>query len=97
MHAWFAAAADARYAVVVPIIGVQVCKLNFIMISMKSSENSQSLLPMCQGFRWAIDNDKWQARVDSIKPVFEGESVDICLNFTLALAQLLDTTQDFLQ
>lgn len=24
-----------------------------------------------QGFRWAIDNDKWQARVDSIKPVFE--------------------------
>lgn len=26
-----------------------------------------------QGFRWAVDNDKWQARVDSIKPVFEGE------------------------
>lgn len=26
-----------------------------------------------QGFRWAIDNDKWQARVDSIKPVFEGK------------------------
>lgn len=24
MHAWFAAAADTRYAVVVPIIGVQV-------------------------------------------------------------------------
>ncbi|EXC19460.1 hypothetical protein L484_006155 [Morus notabilis] len=23
-----------------------------------------------QGFRWAVDNDKWQARVDSIKPVF---------------------------
>ncbi|KAK7351476.1 hypothetical protein VNO77_10972 [Canavalia gladiata] len=46
MHAWFAAAADTRYAVVVPLIGVQ-------------------------GFRWAIDNDKWQARVDSIKPLFE--------------------------
>ncbi|OWM87786.1 hypothetical protein CDL15_Pgr019369 [Punica granatum] len=46
MHAWFAAFADTRYAVVVPIIGVQ-------------------------GFRWAIDNDMWQARVDSIKAVFE--------------------------
>ncbi|GAU14202.1 hypothetical protein TSUD_307620 [Trifolium subterraneum] len=46
MHAWFAAAADTRYAVVAPLIGVQ-------------------------GFRWAVDNDKWQARVDSIKPVFE--------------------------
>ncbi|XP_048331954.2 uncharacterized protein LOC125423016 isoform X2 [Ziziphus jujuba] len=46
MHAWFAAAADTRYAVVAPIIGVQ-------------------------GFRWAIENDKWQGRVDSIKPVFE--------------------------
>ncbi|KAJ7965972.1 alpha/beta-Hydrolases superfamily protein [Quillaja saponaria] len=52
MHAWFAAAADTRYAVVVPIIGVQ-------------------------GFRWAIDNDKWQGRVDSIKPVFEAARVDL--------------------
>ncbi|KAJ0232397.1 AB hydrolase-1 domain-containing protein [Hirschfeldia incana] len=24
-----------------------------------------------QGFRWAIDNDAWQARVNSLKPVFE--------------------------
>ncbi|KAH1253016.1 putative esterase YitV [Glycine max] len=46
MHAWFAAVADTRYAVVAPLIGVQ-------------------------GFRWAMDNDKWQARVDSIKPLFE--------------------------
>nr|KYP65176.1 Putative esterase yitV [Cajanus cajan] len=46
MDAWFAAVADTRYAVVVPLIGVQ-------------------------GFRWAIDNDKWQGRVDSIKPLFE--------------------------
>ncbi|KAL5558824.1 hypothetical protein UlMin_035035 [Ulmus minor] len=46
MHAWFAAFADTRYAVVAPIIGVQ-------------------------GFRWAIENDKWKARVDSLKPVFE--------------------------
>lgn len=46
MHAWFAAAADPRYAVAVPIIGVQ-------------------------GFRWAIDNNKWHARVASIKDVFE--------------------------
>ncbi|XP_010249673.1 PREDICTED: uncharacterized protein LOC104592159 [Nelumbo nucifera] len=52
MHAWFAAAADTRYGVVVPIIGVQ-------------------------GFRWAIDNDKWQARVDSIKRVFEEARVDL--------------------
>lgn len=27
MHAWFGAAADTRYAVVVPIIGVQVLHL----------------------------------------------------------------------
>ncbi|RZR91478.1 hypothetical protein BHM03_00019593 [Ensete ventricosum] len=26
-----------------------------------------------EGFRWALDNDKWHARVDSIKPVFEGQ------------------------
>ncbi|KAG7024623.1 hypothetical protein SDJN02_13441, partial [Cucurbita argyrosperma subsp. argyrosperma] len=42
MHAWFAAAADTRYSVVVPIIGVQC-------------------------FRWAIDNDKWQARVEKAR------------------------------
>ncbi|KAL2940071.1 putative esterase YitV [Bienertia sinuspersici] len=30
-----------------------------------------------QGFRWAIDNDKWQARVDSIKGVFEEAHVDL--------------------
>ncbi|KNA17983.1 hypothetical protein SOVF_074840 [Spinacia oleracea] len=52
MHAWFAAFADTRYAVVAPIIGVQ-------------------------GFRWAIDNDKWQGRVDSIKAVFEEARVDL--------------------
>ncbi|KAF3341432.1 hydrolase YtaP [Carex littledalei] len=52
MHAWFAAAVDARYSVAVPIIGVQ-------------------------GFRWAIDNDKWQARVDSIKPPFEAARIDL--------------------
>ncbi|KAF9601414.1 hypothetical protein IFM89_019687 [Coptis chinensis] len=55
MHAWFAAVVDPRYAVVVPIIGVQ-------------------------GFRWAIDNDKWQARVDSIKPVFAVAAVDLGKN-----------------
>ncbi|XP_022875497.1 uncharacterized protein LOC111393938 isoform X3 [Olea europaea var. sylvestris] len=52
MHAWFAAAADTRYSVVVPIIGVQ-------------------------GFRWAIEHDKWQARVDSIKAVFEEARIDL--------------------
>ncbi|GFQ01986.1 protein tesmin/tso1-like cxc 5 [Phtheirospermum japonicum] len=52
MHAWFAAAADTRYSVVVPIIGVQ-------------------------GFRWAIENEKWQARVDSIKAVFEEARNDL--------------------
>ncbi|KAL3337644.1 hypothetical protein AABB24_029993 [Solanum stoloniferum] len=46
MHAWFAAFANTRYSIVVPIIGVQ-------------------------GFRWAIEHDRWQARVDSIKDVFE--------------------------
>ncbi|KAL9227295.1 hypothetical protein vseg_003000 [Gypsophila vaccaria] len=52
MHAWFAAFADTRYAVVVPIIGVQ-------------------------GFRWAIDNEKWHGRVDSIKAVFEEARIDL--------------------
>ncbi|XP_022975811.1 uncharacterized protein LOC111476405 isoform X2 [Cucurbita maxima] len=55
MHAWFAAAADTRYSVVVPIIGVQC-------------------------FRWAIDNDKWQARVESIKPVFEEARIELGMN-----------------
>lgn len=45
MHAWFAAVADTRYSVIVPIIGVQ-------------------------GFRWALANGKWHARVNSIKPIF---------------------------
>ncbi|KAL8237270.1 hypothetical protein R6Q59_018351 [Mikania micrantha] len=30
-----------------------------------------------QGFRWAVDNDKWQARVDSIRSVFEEAQVDL--------------------
>ncbi|CAK8568827.1 unnamed protein product [Lathyrus sativus] len=55
MHSWFAAAADTRYSVVVPIIAVQ-------------------------GFQWAIENDKWHARVDSIRPVFEVASKDLCKN-----------------
>ncbi|WZZ36927.1 putative esterase YitV [Brassica napus] len=30
-----------------------------------------------QGFRWAIDNDAWQARVDSLKPLFEVARIDM--------------------
>lgn len=30
-----------------------------------------------QGFRWAIENDKWQGRVDSIKAVFEEARTDL--------------------
>ncbi|KAL5729180.1 hypothetical protein ACHQM5_002162 [Ranunculus cassubicifolius] len=30
-----------------------------------------------QGFRWAVDNDKWQARVDSIKAVFAETASDL--------------------
>ncbi|KAK4274288.1 hypothetical protein QN277_017534 [Acacia crassicarpa] len=52
MHAWFAAFADTRYAVVAPLIGVQ-------------------------GFGWALDNDKWHARVDSIRPMFEAACDDL--------------------
>ncbi|KAF8099340.1 hypothetical protein N665_0245s0018 [Sinapis alba] len=52
MHAWFAAAADTRYSVAVPLIGVQ-------------------------GFRWAIENDEWEARVNSIKPLFEEARIDM--------------------
>jgi len=57
MHAWFAAAADTRYSVAVPLIGVQ-------------------------GFRWAIDNDEWEARVNSIKPLFEAARIDLGKNET---------------
>ncbi|KAH9300041.1 hypothetical protein KI387_011624, partial [Taxus chinensis] len=52
MHAWFAAVADPRYAVVVPIIGVQ-------------------------GFGWAIENNRWHARVASIQNVFEEAKNDL--------------------
>ncbi|CAN8252300.1 unnamed protein product [Cochlearia groenlandica] len=55
MHAWFATAADTRYSVCVPIIGVQ-------------------------GFRWAIDNDEWEARVNSLKPLFEAARIDMGKN-----------------
>ncbi|CAH2044437.1 unnamed protein product [Thlaspi arvense] len=30
-----------------------------------------------QGFRWAIDNDKWQGRVNSLKPLFEEARIDM--------------------
>lgn len=30
-----------------------------------------------QGFRWAIDNNKWQARANSIKPLFEEARIDL--------------------
>ncbi|CAN6190785.1 unnamed protein product [Urochloa humidicola] len=33
-----------------------------------------------QGFRWAIDNNKWQARVNSIKPLFEEARIDLGKN-----------------
>lgn len=33
MHAWFAAAADKRYSVVVPIIGVQVKSTSFLIVN----------------------------------------------------------------
>ncbi|GMG99065.1 hypothetical protein Nepgr_000905 [Nepenthes gracilis] len=52
MHAWFAAFADTRYAVVVPVIGVQ-------------------------GFQWAIEHDRWQARVATLKPVFVEACADL--------------------
>ncbi|XP_050215253.1 uncharacterized protein LOC130014441 [Mercurialis annua] len=55
MLSWLAAVADTRYAVTVPIFGVQ-------------------------GFRWAIDNDKWGSRVDTIRPVFEEAQKDLGKN-----------------
>ncbi|CAH8353495.1 unnamed protein product [Eruca vesicaria subsp. sativa] len=30
-----------------------------------------------QGFKWAIENDAWQARVNSIKPLFEEAKIDM--------------------
>lgn len=72
MHAWFAAAADTRYSVVVPIIGVQVGVFRYNSVGKRVYTVSMSL--QFQGFRWAIVHDKWQARVDSIKAVFEGET-----------------------
>ncbi|XP_042031635.1 putative esterase YitV [Salvia splendens] len=52
MHTWLGAAAETRYSVVAPVIGVQ-------------------------GFRWAIEHDMWQARVDSLKRLFEEARVDL--------------------
>ncbi|CAH1432947.1 unnamed protein product [Lactuca virosa] len=52
MSAWFAAFADTRYSVAVPVNAVQ-------------------------SFRWAIDNDQWEAQVDSMKPVFEVARIDL--------------------
>ncbi|KAL3701290.1 hypothetical protein R1sor_019312 [Riccia sorocarpa] len=46
MHAWYAAVADSRIAVVVPMIAVQC-------------------------FSWAVVNNRWHARVQSIPHVFE--------------------------
>ncbi|KAK9267968.1 hypothetical protein L1049_010405 [Liquidambar formosana] len=33
-----------------------------------------------KGFRWAIDNAKWQGRIDSIKPLFEESRADLGKN-----------------
>ncbi|CAN8277250.1 unnamed protein product [Cochlearia groenlandica] len=55
MHTWFAVAADTRYSVAAPLIGVQ-------------------------GFRWAIDNNQWQGRVNSLKPLFEEARIDLGKN-----------------
>ncbi|OEL31557.1 hypothetical protein BAE44_0007420 [Dichanthelium oligosanthes] len=35
------------------------------------------LSPVLKGFRWAMDNNKWQARVNSIKPLFEEARIDL--------------------
>jgi hypothetical protein len=35
---------------------------------------------MLQGFRWAIENDEWEARVNSIKPLFEEARIDLGKN-----------------
>ncbi|CAH1432945.1 unnamed protein product [Lactuca virosa] len=35
------------------------------------------LVNTVQSFRWAIDNDQWQARVDTVKPVFEVARIDL--------------------
>ncbi|XVE95777.1 hypothetical protein REPUB_Repub02eG0129100 [Reevesia pubescens] len=40
-----------------------------------------------QGFRWAIENDKWQARVNSIKVLFEGKSASSKVNFKVSRAR----------
>lgn len=52
MHCWYAAVADPRISVVVPIIAVQC-------------------------FGWAVINDMWHARVQSIPHVFEAAMVDL--------------------
>ncbi|XBJ02410.1 hypothetical protein VPH35_021796 [Triticum aestivum] len=57
---------DTRYSVVVPIIWCSGTHCsNFIDMGAHSF-----------GFQWAIDNDMWQARVDSIKPLFEEARID---------------------
>ncbi|MCE0480675.1 hypothetical protein HAX54_037711 [Datura stramonium] len=83
MHAWFAAFANTRYAVVVPTIGVQDPYLN---IRQREDKGRVTDIPIgdlvmrLQGFQWAIEHDQWQARVDSIKAVFEEARSDLGKN-----------------
>ncbi|XP_010520645.1 PREDICTED: uncharacterized protein LOC104799704 [Tarenaya hassleriana] len=46
-------------------------------ISLGECRNVAVPLIGVQGFRWAIDNNMWQARVDSIKPLFEEARIDL--------------------
>ena len=45
------------------------------MVSLfKKTIQVNEMLNVEQGFRWAIENDEWEARVNSIKPLFEGQT-----------------------
>jgi hypothetical protein len=46
--------------------------LYFTRCAYETTTSNTFCIIYLQGFRWAIDNDKWQGRVDSIKPLFEG-------------------------
>ncbi|PON37258.1 Alpha/Beta hydrolase fold containing protein [Parasponia andersonii] len=55
----------------------EVCMHGLLVLLTLPSYSVVAPIIGVQGFQWAIDNDKWQARVDSIKPVFEETQIDL--------------------
>ncbi|XP_066370969.1 uncharacterized protein [Miscanthus floridulus] len=58
---------------------IDPCRIGITGESLGAYRNARMVCCFCghKGFRWAIDNNKWQARVNSIKPLFEEARIDL--------------------